>query len=82
MAYLIGSKCINCDMCVPECPNQAISMGRKIYEINPEKCTECQGFYDEPTCVQVCPIHCIKPDPDHQESKESLLIKFQKLHTG
>ncbi len=27
MALLITKKCINCDMCEPECPNEAISMG-------------------------------------------------------
>ncbi|MBS5382125.1 4Fe-4S dicluster ferredoxin YfhL, partial [Escherichia coli] len=25
MALLITKKCINCDMCEPECPNEAIS---------------------------------------------------------
>ena len=34
MALLITKKCINCDMCEPECPNEAISMGDSIYEIN------------------------------------------------
>ncbi len=60
MAYQITSKCINCDMCLMECPNQAIKMGKKTYEIDPARCTECKGFYDSPTCVNVCPIHCIK----------------------
>ncbi|MGL5604671.1 MAG: 4Fe-4S binding protein, partial [Plesiomonas sp.] len=27
MALLITDKCINCDMCEPECPNKAIAMG-------------------------------------------------------
>jgi len=26
MALLITDECINCDVCEPECPNQAISM--------------------------------------------------------
>ena len=39
MALLITKKCINCDMCEPECPNEAISMGEHIYEINSDKCT-------------------------------------------
>ena len=43
MALLITKKCINCDMCEPECPNEAISMGDHIYEINSDKCTECVG---------------------------------------
>ena len=45
MALLITKKCINCDMCEPECPNEAISMGDHIYEINSDKCTECVGHY-------------------------------------
>lgn len=54
MALLITKKCINCDMCEPECPNEAISMGDSIYEINSDKCTECVGHYETPTCQKVC----------------------------
>ncbi|MDU7768053.1 MAG: YfhL family 4Fe-4S dicluster ferredoxin, partial [Serratia marcescens] len=50
MALLITKKCINCDMCEPECPNQAISMGDEIYQIDTDRCTECVGHYDTPTC--------------------------------
>ncbi|MBV6573214.1 YfhL family 4Fe-4S dicluster ferredoxin, partial [Acinetobacter baumannii] len=56
MALLITSDCINCDMCLPECPNTAIFEGNKVYEIDPHRCTECVGFYDAPTCKAVCPI--------------------------
>lgn len=64
MSLLITEDCINCDMCGPECPNQAISFtlmasGKKIYQINPDLCTECEGFYPQPTCVAVCPIDCV-----------------------
>ena len=52
MALLITDECINCDVCEPECPNQAIYMGTEIYEIDPGKCTECVGHFDEPQCVQ------------------------------
>ena len=55
MALMITDECINCDVCEPECPNQAISMGVEIYQIDPGKCTECVGHFDEPQCVQVCP---------------------------
>lgn len=47
-------------MCDPECPNQAITLGKEIFEIDPDKCTECVGHYDTPTCVSVCSIDCIK----------------------
>ncbi|TVP11480.1 YfhL family 4Fe-4S dicluster ferredoxin [Shewanella sp. KCT] len=81
MALLIDDSCINCDMCEPECPNQAITMGEEIYEIDPNLCTECVGHYDKPTCVSVCPIDCIDPDPDHVESQDELLVKYH-LITG
>jgi NAD-dependent dihydropyrimidine dehydrogenase PreA subunit len=30
MALIITDECINCDVCEPECPNQAISQGIEI----------------------------------------------------
>ncbi|MFC1394247.1 YfhL family 4Fe-4S dicluster ferredoxin [Acinetobacter junii] len=79
MALMIATACINCDMCLPECPNEAIYEGAKIYEIDTERCTECVGFYDAPTCIAVCPIDCVKPDPQHNESHSELLEKFRRL---
>ncbi|MGD8105145.1 YfhL family 4Fe-4S dicluster ferredoxin [Pantoea sp. FN0302] len=81
MALLITKKCINCDMCEPECPNQAISMGDEIYVIDPWLCTECVGHYDTPTCMSVCPIdNTIVTDPAHQENREQLWEKFVLIH--
>ncbi len=80
MALIIEASCINCDVCEPECPNGAISQGDEIYEIDPDKCTECVGHYDKPTCMSVCPIDCIKKDPLHQESEQQLLEKFLRMH--
>ncbi|MFQ6370175.1 YfhL family 4Fe-4S dicluster ferredoxin [Shewanella sp. YIC-542] len=79
MALLIDDSCINCDMCEPECPNQAITMGEEIYMIDPERCTECVGHYDKPTCVSVCPIDCIATDPQRVESADELLLKYARL---
>ena len=81
MALLIKDNCINCDMCDPECPNEAITFGDIIYEIDKDKCTECVGFYEQPTCMAVCPIKCIIVDPDCIESEDELLIKFAQLHS-
>ena len=80
MALLINDECIACDACVPECPNEAISEGDPIYIIDPNLCTECVGFYDEPQCVDVCPTDAIHPDPNHEETKEELLNKKVKIH--
>jgi ferredoxin len=79
MALLITDECINCDVCEPECPNQAISMGEEFYEINPDKCTECVGHFEEPQCVQVCPGSCIPVNPDRVESREELQRKYHWL---
>lgn len=79
MALLITDECINCDVCEPVCPNEAISQGAEIYEINPNLCTECVGHYDEPQCVSVCPIDCIPHDPDVVETKEQLLEKYYRI---
>ena len=59
MSVVIDSDCINCDMCVPECPNEAIEMGSAHYVVNADKCTECEGYYDEPACIPVCPVDCM-----------------------
>ncbi|MEX5378922.1 YfhL family 4Fe-4S dicluster ferredoxin [Acinetobacter towneri] len=80
MVLLITDQCINCDMCLPECPNEAIYEGEKVYEIDVARCTECVGFYDYQTCVSVCPIECIIPHPEHVETKEQLQEKFNQLN--
>lgn len=81
MALLITKRCINCDMCEPECPNEAISMGDEYYHINSGRCTECIGHYDAPTCQQVCPIdNTIITDPERTESPDRLWEKFVQLH--
>jgi ferredoxin len=79
MALKITDQCINCDVCEPECPNDAISMGEEIYVIDPRKCTECVGHFDQPQCVEVCPVDCIPLDPDHVETREELTEKYTRL---
>ncbi len=82
MSLLINDECINCDVCEPECPNSAITQGDEIYEIDPNLCTECVGHYDEPQCIEVCPVDCILVDPDHEESREELLKKYELLESA
>ncbi len=79
MAYKITEECISCGACEPECPNEAISEAEDIYVIDPEKCTECVGYFDESQCAAVCPVDCCIPDPDHKETKEELLEKKKRL---
>jgi ferredoxin len=82
MAYRITDECISCGACEAECPNEAITEGDEFYEIDPNKCTECVGFFDEAQCADVCPVDAPVPDPDNQEDHDELLAKFQALHPG
>jgi ferredoxin len=50
------------------------------YYIVPNKCTECQGFHEEPQCAAVCPVDCCVPDEMYQETVEELMAKKEKLH--
>lgn len=79
MALRITDLCVNCDVCEPVCPNQAIVQGPQIYEIHPERCTECVGHHEEPQCVVVCPVECIELHPAFPETREQLLAKAQAL---
>jgi len=79
VALIITDRCINCDLCELECPNDAIALGAEIYEIDPARCTECVGHYDVPQCRQVCPVDCIPLNPDYAESREALHAKYLHL---
>jgi ferredoxin len=79
MALMITDECINCDVCEPECPNDAISAGEEIYVIDSQKCTECVGHFEEPQCRRVCPVDCIPLNPDVAETREQLHEKYLRL---
>ena len=87
MSLLITDECINCDVCVPECPNEAIYFGgdyqeghpkwSDVYVIDGDLCTECVGHFDTPQCVEVCPADVCLPDPNRVETDEQLLAKIK-----
>lgn len=82
MALTITLECINCDVCEPQCPNQAIAVGDPVYVIDPARCTECVGHFDTPQCREVCPVDCIPKHPEHEESRAALLQKYLRLRTA
>ena len=79
MSLMITDECIACDACREECPNDAIEEGDPIYIIDADRCTECVGHYDEPSCIEVCPVDSIILDPDNQETRAELEFKFKQL---
>ena len=80
MSYLINDECTSCGICEGECPNEAISEGDDYFIINPDRCTECVGFYDTQQCAEVCPVDACVPNPDIVETQEELMAKKVKLH--
>ena len=79
MALMITDEFINCDVCEPECPNEAIFQGEEIYEIDPSRCTQCVGHFETPQCIEVCPVDCIIPDLNQVETEEQLRAKYERL---
>ena len=80
MATMITEECINCGACEPECPNEAITEGDDTYVINPAKCTECVGHFEEEQCAAVCPVDCCVPDPNIVEAETVLIGRAKTLH--
>jgi len=77
----ITEDCINCGSCEEACPTEAISedaaAGRRV--IDPERCTECVGFYDRVMCNVECPVECCVPDPEREEGIPTLLARARAL---
>ena len=80
MATMITEECINCGVCEPECPNEAISEGVETFQIDPALCTECVGFHDSEQCAAVCPVDCCVPDPNNTEVENELLARARLVH--
>lgn len=56
------------------------AISEKFFYIVPDKCTECIGFHEEPSCQAVCPVDCCIPDIEIPETDEELLEKAKWLH--
>ena len=60
--YIVADECIACGDCEPVCPTNSITEGPVVFKIDPDTCTECEGDFDSPRCVQECPVDgCILP---------------------
>ncbi len=52
----------------------------EVYYIVPDKCTECEGFHEEPQCAAVCPVDCCIPDELNVDSHDELMTRKLRLH--
>ena len=53
-----AEECVGCETCVPECPQEAISMQDDIAIIDQSKCNQCKA------CVDTCPVEAIKVEDE------------------
>ena len=68
------------DGSVVEAGSRQAPVSVDTYYITPNKCTECQGFHEEPQCAAVCPVDCCVPDEDYRETVAELMSKKERLH--
>jgi len=80
MATMITEECINCGVCEPECPNEAITEGEESFQINPLLCTECVGFHPNEQCTEVCPVDACVQDPNNLEDESVLFARAKEIH--
>ena len=72
-------RCIQCDACLSECPNDGITVVNEAYVIDPRLCTECAGMFAESRCVSVCPADAVE-DAFPREEAEVLISRAADLH--
>ena len=46
---------------------------RELAVIDGDRCTGCEA------CIEVCPVDCIIPDPNHPETDQQLRAKYERL---
>ena len=64
MSFHILDECIECGVCIPECPEGCIDEGTP-YRIDAKLCTECGA------CAEVCPVDVCLPMPIPNSNSQS-----------
>lgn len=83
--FIDNEQCIDCRICIPECPDGGISVnfGKNnsnsnlgVYLIDNNKCTECIEYIRESKCASMCPVDAIYLKDS--ESEDILWNKWKK----
>lgn len=60
--YINAEECTACGDCEPVCPTSSIYSEKGTFKITKNTCTECEGDFDVPQCIDVCTVdNCILP---------------------
>ncbi len=75
--FIDNEKCVGCGICVPMCPEQAISIIQKKAVIDNNKCIECLQ------CMKECPENAIYQiiDKEISVTKREASFPESKAHT-
>lgn len=73
-------RCIQCGVCLEECPNQGIYEVDGEIRINASLCTECFGFYKTPHCADICPVEAVETDTEQPVEEDVLIGRSVELH--
>lgn len=64
MAYTIPNECVQCGLCVPACPTNAIQLdANNNYWVEPGLCNNCEEQNSPPACLSYCPDNLPVPLP-------------------
>ncbi|TVQ84423.1 MAG: ferredoxin [Chromatiaceae bacterium] len=59
---IMRDACTACGDCEPLCPTGSIAPAKGVYRIDTATCTECEGDFDLPQCLDAClQDDCIVP---------------------
>lgn len=56
MALAIVEVCVNCWACADVCPSDAIYQTSTHFQIDADKCSECEGYFADAQCASICPV--------------------------
>ncbi|MGB0747248.1 MAG: 4Fe-4S binding protein [Magnetospiraceae bacterium] len=51
---IVSDICTACGDCEPVCPTDSIFPHKGVYAVKVDTCTECEGDFDMPQCMDVC----------------------------
>ena len=82
MALMITDECINCDVCEPECPNEAISLGPEFYVIDPRRAPSASATSTSRSACRCARWPASRLTRSTSRRREQLWAKYRRLQCG
>jgi ferredoxin len=79
MALIITDECINCDVCEPECPNEAIYQGRRSTRSTRASARNASGITTRPSASRSVRSIASRKIRPIRKARTKLWVKYEKL---